>query len=88
MKHLGYLIRRHGGAVRSEATNNLFTFHRRVKENLPLKEAVCAVASRFINDWETIFIDCGTTAFRLCRHIVRRRNLRVVTNSLPVVRGS
>jgi DeoR family fructose operon transcriptional repressor len=81
----GYLIRKHGGAVRSEATNNLFTFDSRVKENQALKEEVCLLASRFIRDSETIFIDCGTTVFRLCRHIVGRRNLRVVTNSLPVV---
>ena len=40
----GYLIRKHGGAVRSEATNNLFTFDSRVKENRALKEAVCATA--------------------------------------------
>jgi len=85
LENSGYLIRKHGGAVRSEATNNLFRFDRRVKENRHLKEAVCAAAARFVRDNETIFIDCGTTAFRLCRHIVGRKNLRVVTNSLPVV---
>ena len=85
LENTGYLIRKHGGAVRSEATNNLFVFDSRVKENRARKLAICATAARLVQDEETIFIDCGTTVFRMCRYLVGRRNLRVVTNSLPVV---
>jgi DeoR family fructose operon transcriptional repressor len=81
----GYLIRRYGGAVKSEAIERLFSFARRLEKAGEQKEQICRAAARFVQDGEVIFIDCGTTLFRLCRHITRRRSLRVITNSLPVV---
>lgn len=81
----GLLVRRYGGAMRSSATTNLFSFARRVNENRRKKEAVCRIGARFIEDGDTIFVDCGTTLFRLSHYVVSRKNLRIVTNSLPVV---
>lgn len=85
LEEKGLLVRKYGGAVRSVATTNLFSFDRRVNANRSKKEAVCRVGARFIEDGDTIFIDCGTTLFRLSHYIVAHRNLRVITNSLPVV---
>ncbi len=81
----GYLVRRHGGAVKSAAIDSLFSFDRRLERNREQKEAICRAASALVEDGEVLFIDCGTTLFRLCRHILERRGLRVITNSLPVV---
>ena len=81
----GYLIRQYGGAVRSPAVERLFSFARRLERAAEQKEEICRLASRFIEDGDVIFLDCGTTLFRLCHHIVARRGVRVITNSLPVV---
>lgn len=81
----GLLVRRYGGATRSPATASLFSFERRANLNRLQKEAVCRSGARFIGDGETIFIDCGSTLFRLAHYVVARRGLRVITNSLPVV---
>ncbi len=81
----GYLIRKYGGAVKSEAVDNMFSFKKRVESNSGQKEKICEIASRFIEDNDIIFVDCGTTLFRLSHYIIRKNRLRVITNSLPVV---
>ncbi len=81
----GYLIRKYGGAVKSEAVDNMFSFNKRLEENSRQKERICRVASRFIEDNDIIFIDCGTTLFRLSRYLVKKNRIRVITNSLPVI---
>ena len=81
----GYLIRKYGGAVKSEAVDNMFSFNRRKEKNSEQKIKICEIAARFIEDNDIIFIDCGTTLFRLSHYIVKRNRLRVITNSLPVV---
>ncbi|MCK5155378.1 MAG: DeoR/GlpR transcriptional regulator [Spirochaetales bacterium] len=84
LERQGFLIRKYGGAVKTEAVDTLFSFNRRVERNSDQKEAVCRTASQFIYDGDIIFIDCGTTLFRLARFIKNKR-IRVITNSLPVV---
>ena len=81
----GLLVRRYGGAMRSSATASLFSFDRRANTNRREKEAVCRAAARYIKDGDTIFVDCGTTLFRLAHIIATHRAIRVITNSLPVV---
>ena len=81
----GYLIRKYGGAVKSEAVDNMFSFNKRLEENSEQKEKLCRLASRFIEDNDIIFIDCGSTLFRLSHYIIKKNRLKVITNSLPVV---
>jgi len=80
----GYLIRKHGGAVKSDTVNNLFSFSRRLEKNALHKENICRQAAEYINDGDTIFIDCGSTLYRICQYISRKK-IRVITTSLPVV---
>ncbi len=81
----GYLIRQYGGALKSKAVENLFSFSRRVSRKKEQKEAICKTAAGYIQDNDVIFIDCGTTLFRICKYILNKKNLRIITNSLPVV---
>jgi len=85
LEEKGYLIRRYGGAMKSEAIDNLFSFNIRKEKNSAQKERICRTASDFIEDNDVIFIDCGTTLFRLSHYIGKKNRLRVITNSLPVV---
>ena len=84
LERQGFLIRKYGGAVKTEAVDTLFCFNRRVERNSEQKEAICRTASQFIDDGDIIFIDCGTTLFRLA-HFIKQKRIRVITNSLPVV---
>lgn len=81
----GLLVRSYGGAMKGEVIESLFSFARRLERNRAQKEAICRAASRFVRDGEVLFIDCGSTLFRLCHHLKGRKNLRVITTSLPVV---
>jgi len=81
----GLLVRSYGGAMKGEAIESLFSFARRLERSSAQKEAICRAASRFVRDGDVLFIDCGSTLFRLCHHLKGRKNLRVITNSLPVV---
>lgn len=81
----GLLIRTHGGAIKNTASQSLFTFNSKMNLNKGKKEYICKVASKFINDNDIIFIDCGSTMSFLSKYISKKESLTVITNSLPVV---
>ncbi|MGV8090487.1 MAG: DeoR/GlpR family DNA-binding transcription regulator [Mangrovibacterium sp.] len=81
----GLLIRTHGGAVTSKAGDQLFTYDLKINQNRQKKEEICKIASRFIENNDIIFIDCGTTLSYLTKQITKFESLIVITNSLPVV---
>ena len=80
----GYIIRTHGGAIKDESFSHLFSFVRRMDNKSDKKMAISKYAAQYINDNETIFLDCGTTIFNLCHFINKKNNLQVITNSLSV----
>ena len=81
----GLLIRTHGGAVKSKATDMLFTYDIKINQNRQSKEEICRLAANYINDGDIIFIDCGTTLSLISKHIAKFSNLTVITTSLPVI---
>lgn len=85
LEQKGYLIRTHGGAIKSSSTQNLFSFENKAYLNKNAKEKIARSAVFFIEEGDVIYIDCGTTVFHLASHLSRFRRLRVITNSLPVV---
>lgn len=85
LERKGLLVRRYGGAVRTTAAHTFFSFYERLGRNKVAKKAIGRAAAALVQDNDTIFIDCGSTPFQMTRHLFNRRNLRVITNSLPVV---
>ncbi len=81
----GYLLRTHGGAVKEDNTNDLFTFSAASNQNKENKIAIAAFASRFIEDNDTILLDSGSTVYHLCGAILNKKNIQVITSSLPAV---
>lgn len=81
----GLLIRTHGGAIKSEAVSNLFSFNNKLNRNKDKKIRVCATAAGYIHHGDVIFIDCGSTLYYLSRYIKNLRNLKIITNSLPFI---
>jgi len=86
----GRLIRTHGGAMKIDPLMNAQAFENKAAINSAAKDAICRKAAGEIKDGDIIFMDCGSTVFRLCPFI-RNKKIKVITNSLPVVyelRGS
>jgi DeoR family transcriptional regulator of aga operon len=49
------------------------------------KTNIGMVASQLIQDSETVFLGSGTTVLEIAKHLRSRKDLTVVTNSLPVL---
>ncbi len=81
----GLLIRTHGGAVKSVAAGQLFTYDNKINRNRKNKEIICRTASSFIENNDIIFIDCGTTLSFMSKYVSKFESLTVITNSLPIV---
>ncbi|WP_128543838.1 DeoR/GlpR family DNA-binding transcription regulator [Larkinella soli] len=79
----GLIYRTHGGAMSVSLATGPVRFENKAAANAERKDYICRLAAREIQDGEVIFMDCGSTVFRLCQFI-RNRRIRVVTNSLPV----
>ncbi len=80
----GLVYRTHGGAMRVDLAKNPVGFANKAARNADAKDHICRLAAGEINEGDTIFMDCGSTLFRLCPFI-QHKAIRVITNSLPVV---
>ncbi|WP_431294807.1 DeoR/GlpR family DNA-binding transcription regulator [Pedobacter sp. P26] len=80
----GLLYRTHGGAMKLSELIRPVSFAHKAAVNIKAKDAICKRAAADIIDGDVIFIDCGSTAFRLCQFI-KNKKIKVITNSLPVV---
>ncbi len=81
----GQLIRTHGGARPAAALESGYERSHMEKKSLHKaeKKIIAQTAAAMIHDGETVFLGPGTTLEQLAV-CLRERNIRVVTNSLPV----
>lgn len=82
----GFLLRTHGGAMKVSLAQVPISFAQKTSVRAEQKEAICQMAAGFIQEGETVFLDCGSTVFRLCSFI-RNLRIKVVTNSLPIAQA-
>ena len=80
----GLLYRTHGGAMKVDPLQVPHDFMNKAAKNVEEKDKICRAAAKEINDGDIIFMDCGSTVFRLCQFIKSKR-IKVITNSLPVI---
>ena len=85
LENKGFLIRIHGGAIKSKITNGLFDFNSKAIQHSEQKIEICRYASSFIEEDDTIYMDCGTTVYYLAKYLKKFQKIRVITNSLPVI---
>ncbi len=69
----------YGGATLPRATD--FSFRSKAMRNVEAKRVIGELAAGLVPDNDQIFVDSGTTCFEMCRHLRRRRGLRVIVNS-------
>ncbi len=81
----GKVQRVHGGAIPLQAAPPELPMLQRQNEQADEKLRIAARAAALIGDGETVFLGSGTTVLEVARALRSRRNLTVMTNSLPVV---
>ncbi|GAB4024120.1 DeoR/GlpR family DNA-binding transcription regulator [Spirosoma gilvum] len=80
----GLIYRTHGGAMKVSLATDTHRFANKTAVNAERKDYICQLAASEIQEGDVIFMDCGSTVFRLCPFI-RNKRITVITNSLPVV---
>ena len=80
----GLLVRTHGGAMKVSLAQLPVSFAQKSAFNAEQKDEICKKAAEQIHAGDVIFLDCGSTVFRMCPFI-RNLNIKVVTNSLPII---
>jgi DeoR family fructose operon transcriptional repressor len=80
----GLLYRTHGGAMKVNPLEIPHDFVNKAAKNIEAKDKICRAAAALINDGDIIFMDCGSTVFRLCQFI-KNKKIKVITNSIPVI---
>lgn len=78
------LYRTHGGAMKLSLSHDPIDFLHKTAQKSEQKDEICQKVAQQIQDGEVIFLDCGSTVYRICPFI-RHKRVKVVTNSLPIV---
>ncbi|PKG22675.1 DeoR/GlpR family DNA-binding transcription regulator [Niallia nealsonii] len=83
MEEKGLIRKVHGGAILNKA--NLETSYiNRKNTNENEKRSIVKRASEFVENGDTLYIDYGTTALLFTREILSKKDLTIITNSLPI----
>jgi DeoR family transcriptional regulator, aga operon transcriptional repressor len=81
----GKAQRVHGGVIAVEQAPPELPILQRKSERLDEKARIGREAANLIADNETVFLGSGTTVLEIARNLRDRKNLTVITNSLPVL---
>ncbi|KMY53775.1 DeoR faimly transcriptional regulator [Bacillus sp. FJAT-27231] len=80
----GLVKKVYGGAIK--AKNSIEpSFDQKTTINTAEKLEICQMAASLVEDGDVIFIGHGTTAYELVRFLNNKKNVTVVTSSLPVL---
>ncbi|KAA0765753.1 DeoR/GlpR family DNA-binding transcription regulator [Bacillus sp. SH5-2] len=81
----GQLTKIHGGAIKKKDQSLEFHFDKRRSENIEEKRKIAMEASKLVEDNDIIAIEIGTTTMQILDYIYDRKNLTILTNSIPAV---
>lgn len=73
----------HGGVVLDHPRSAEPSYSDRAVSEVAAKRAIGRAAAAMIQDGESVLLDLGTTTLEVARHLKGRRNITVLTNSLP-----
>lgn len=81
----GKVQRVHGGAIAVEQAPPELPILEREIEQADEKTRIGRVTAELITDNESVFLGSGTTVLEVAKNLRDRKNLTVITNSLPVL---
>jgi len=79
----GKVVRVHGGLMHPLALQGESTFDERSREAVQVKKAMAAEAAAKVAARSTVFLDSGTTCFEVGRVLMTRKDVTLITNSIP-----
>lgn len=78
----GLLRRSHGGAILSEGGNKELSVLTRSKEHVQAKNKIAQLASLYINDGNTLFLDSSSSVCSIIPYLPAFQQITVITNGL------
>lgn len=81
----GKVVRAHGGVMHPEFLTAEPGFERKAVDAVDAKVALAKLVAAELPERGQVFLDSGTTCLEVARQILDRRDLTIVTNSLPVL---
>ncbi|TFJ91678.1 DeoR/GlpR family DNA-binding transcription regulator [Lentibacillus salicampi] len=83
MEEKGEVRKVHGGAILNKA-NHETNYESRKNINESEKREIAKKASEFVRDGDTIYVDYGTTVSYFIKEIMNKKNLTIITASMPL----
>lgn len=80
----GYILRDHGGAYLKSIPDQVRSLTLQHSEHMEKKRLIAREASRFVEDFSSLILDCGSTVTELAKNLSEKRGLRIVTNALNI----
>ncbi|MEK4298797.1 DeoR/GlpR family DNA-binding transcription regulator [Oceanobacillus sp. FSL W8-0428] len=81
----GKLKKIYGGVKLVEPKFGEASMEERMITHLDEKTAIAKKCDAFIEDGDCIYLDSGSTTYQIAKYIKEKRNLTVITNSVPVI---
>lgn len=80
----GLLSRVHGGAISSYKPYYSMNLSQRLNTNQEKKIGIAKAVAQMIDNKDTIMLNSGTTTLLVFRHLPKKYNLNIVTNSVSI----
>ncbi len=84
LENLGLVEKIYGGVVLTEFKNEVIPIDLRESANSKSKEKIAVKAAKLVNDGDTVMLDSSSTARKICKYLVNKRNVRIITNNMRV----
>lgn len=84
LEKAGKLKRTHGGAIPADKASFELDSARKKIVNIREKQMIAEYCSSFIEDGDTIALDCGSTILELAKCLTKKKGLTVVTNDIHI----
>ncbi|WP_088071684.1 DeoR/GlpR family DNA-binding transcription regulator [Gottfriedia luciferensis] len=81
----GKIEKIYGGAKLAESKFFESSMEERMVSHLEEKEQIAQKCAEHIEDGDCIYLDSGTTTLQIAKYIKEKKNLTVVTNSIPII---
>lgn len=80
----GLLIKTRGGAIKKKSSNFDLELNQKLKKNFKEKQKIGLKAIEFVKNGDTIVLDSGSTTLAIAKNLKKFKNIKVITNSLPI----
>ncbi|MCG1637484.1 DeoR/GlpR family DNA-binding transcription regulator [Staphylococcus epidermidis] len=81
----GLISKEYGGIRIKKENNGESIIEKRLNKNLEMKQQIAKKALAQIEDGDCIFLDSGSTTLQISKELGSRKNLTIITNSIPVI---